>query len=74
MNRSLRRASMLAASALFVTTAVNSQTLKGSDTMLQLGQEWAQAYMKANSGKTITVTGGGSTTGFAALLNGGTDI
>lgn len=48
-------------------------TLKGSDTMLQLAQVWAEAYHKAK-GKVVTVTGGGSSTGLAALINGGTDI
>jgi len=49
-------------------------TLKGSDTMVILGQRWAEAYMKANAGATIQVTGGGSGTGIAALINGTTDI
>ena len=49
-------------------------TLKGSDTMVILGQRWAEAYMKANAGSTIQVTGGGSGTGIAALINGSTDI
>src|ERR1700678_154312 len=48
--------------------------LKGSGTMLILGQRWAEAYMKANAGATIQVTGGGSGTGIAALINGTTDI
>jgi phosphate transport system substrate-binding protein len=49
-------------------------TLKGSDTMVILGQRWAEAYMKANAGVSIQVTGGGSGTGIAALINGTTDI
>jgi phosphate transport system substrate-binding protein len=49
-------------------------TLKGSDTMVILGQRWAEAYMKANPGITVQVTGGGSGTGIAALINGSTDI
>jgi phosphate transport system substrate-binding protein len=48
--------------------------LKGSDTMLQLGQRWAEAYMKEHPGTTIQVTGGGSGTGIAALTNGTTEI
>jgi phosphate transport system substrate-binding protein len=39
-----------------------------------LGQRWAETYMKANAGMTIQVTGGGSGTGIAALINGTTDI
>jgi phosphate transport system substrate-binding protein len=49
-------------------------TVKGSDTMVILGQRWAETYMKANPGITIQVTGGGSGTGIAALINGSTDI
>ena len=49
-------------------------TLKGSDTMLQLGQRWAEEYMKANPGAVIQVTGGGSGVGIAALINGSTEI
>ena len=49
-------------------------TVKGSDTMVILGQRWAEAFMAANPGTIIQVTGGGSGTGFAALINGTTDI
>src|SRR5215468_4655406 len=49
-------------------------TVKGSDTMVILGQRWAEAYMKAHPGSVIQVTGGGSGTGIAALINGTTDI
>lgn len=49
-------------------------TMKGSDTMVRLGQRWAEEYMKIHPGTTIQVSGGGSGTGIAALLNGGTDI
>jgi phosphate transport system substrate-binding protein len=49
-------------------------SLKGSDTMVILGQRWAEAYMKENPGITVQVTGGGSGTGIAALINGTTDV
>jgi phosphate transport system substrate-binding protein len=49
-------------------------TIKGSDTMVILAQRWAETYMKENPGFAIQVTGGGSGTGIAALINGGTDI
>jgi len=49
-------------------------TVKGSDTMVILGQRWAEHYMKDRPGVTIQITGGGSGTGIAALINGATDI
>jgi len=56
------------------STIAKSVTLKGSDTMVILGQRWAETYMKFHPEKRIQVTGGGSGTGIAALINGGTDI
>jgi phosphate transport system substrate-binding protein len=49
-------------------------TIKGSDTMVLLGQRWAETYMKKTPGVTIQVTGGGSGVGIAALINGSTNI
>jgi phosphate transport system substrate-binding protein len=49
-------------------------SLKGSDTMLPLGQRWAEAFMAQNPNVVIQVTGGGSGVGIAALINGSTDI
>lgn len=49
-------------------------TVKGSDTMVILAQQWAERFMKANPGVSIQVTGGGSGTGAAALINGTTDL
>lgn len=57
----------------FVIAGTNI-TIKGSDTLIRLGQRWAEEYMKLNSGVVIQVAGGGSGTGIAALLNGTTDI
>ncbi len=53
---------------------IKTVTVKGSDTMVILAQRWAETYMKENPGQSIQVTGGGSGTGIAALINGGTDI
>ncbi len=55
-------------------SAGQNLTIKGSDTMVILGQRWAERYMNANPGVAIQVTGGGSGTGIAALLNKTTDI
>jgi phosphate transport system substrate-binding protein len=49
-------------------------TVKGSDTMLPIGQIWAEAFMKKNPGVTVAVTGGGSGTGISALINGTCDL
>ena len=49
-------------------------TVKGSDTMVHLISSWAEAFMQKNPGIEVSVTGGGSGTGFAALINGTTDI
>jgi phosphate transport system substrate-binding protein len=49
-------------------------TIKGSDTMVILGQRWAESYMAGQEGMVIQVTGGGTGTGIAALINGTTDI
>ncbi len=47
---------------------------KGSDTMVNLALAWAEQYMAQNPGVRISVTGGGSGTGIAALINGTTSI
>ena len=49
-------------------------TIKGSDTMVHLVSNWAEAFMKKRPDLEVSVTGGGSGTGIAALLNGTTDI
>ncbi|MCI0449472.1 MAG: phosphate ABC transporter substrate-binding protein [Chlorobi bacterium] len=51
-----------------------SITIKGSDTMVHLMSSLAEAYMRKNQGEQISVTGGGSGTGIAALINQTTDI
>ncbi len=51
-----------------------SITMKGSDTVLPLGQKEAEDFMKANAATTITVTGGGTGVGISALQDGTTDI
>lgn len=55
-------------------TTLSKITIKGSDTMVILSQQWAETYMKKKPGTTIQVTGGGSGVGIAALINGSTDI
>lgn len=43
---------------------------KGSDTMVNLALSWAEAYQKIQPDVRISVSGGGSGTGIASLING----
>src|SRR5665647_5064 len=47
---------------------------KGSDTLVNLAQAWAEEYKKIKPDVAIAVSGGGSGTGIAALINGTVDI
>ncbi len=47
---------------------------KGSDTIVNLALAWAEAYQKVEPEVRISVTGGGSGTGIASLINGTVDI
>ena len=57
--------------------AANGQGMiqvKGSDSEVNLVQRLAEVFMQKNPGVNIAVTGGGSGTGIAALINKQTDI
>jgi len=47
---------------------------KGSDTIVNLAQAWAEEYKTVNPNVALAVSGGGSGTGIAALINGTVDI
>ena len=47
---------------------------KGSDTLVNVAQAWAEAYSGIRPNVAVAVTGGGSGTGFSALINGTLDI
>lgn len=47
---------------------------KGSDTMVNLALAWAESYMNDHPDIRISVTGGGSGTGIAAMINGTVDL
>ena len=47
---------------------------KGSDTLVNLALAWAEKYQNDHQDVQISVTGGGSGTGFTALINGSIDI
>ena len=68
--------------ALLVSTSLTAmapqaRTLiqnKGSDTLVNVAQAWAEAYPKVNPQVAVSVSGGGSGTGIAAMINGTVDI
>jgi len=74
MKRILAGLTALAALVAPALASAGTVTVKGSDTMVILAQRWAEEYMKKTPGKKVQVTGGGSGTGIAALINGTTDI
>ncbi len=47
---------------------------KGSDTIVNLALAWAERYQQEHPEVRISVTGGGSGTGIASLINGTVDI
>ncbi len=47
---------------------------KGSDTLVNVAQAWAEEYKKVDPSIAIAVSGGGSGTGISAMLNGTVDI
>ncbi len=77
--RSSKTIHSLAVATAIVAFAVPSAraaniTIKGSDTMVILSQRLAETYMKSHPEVTIQVTGGGSGTGIAALINKTTNL
>lgn len=67
---------------LFLITGCKSENysgrenviVKGSDTMVHLTLSWAEKIMSENKSIAIQVTGGGSGTGIASILNGTADV
>jgi phosphate transport system substrate-binding protein len=82
----MRRASLVLACAAALTGAGlagcgggggSSRTViqnKGSDTLVNVAQAWAEAYKTVEPNVAVAVTGGGTGTGMAALINGTVDI
>jgi phosphate transport system substrate-binding protein len=59
-----------------VESQQTTQTIinKGSDTIVNMALAWAEAYTTLHPEVRISVTGGGSGTGIAALINGTVDV
>ena len=51
------------------SSTTGSISVAGSDTMVNLAQAWAEQFGKVNPGILVSVKGGGSGNGIAALLN-----
>ena len=62
---------LLVPSLVFSATFIQ---VKGSDTEVNLVQRLAEVFMKKNANYSIAVTGGGSGTGIAAIINKTTDL
>ncbi len=86
-SRTIRRASLVLLLALFVLAACRPERgseegegsrraiqNKGSDTLVNLALAWAEGYQKTHPDVSIAITGGGTGTGIAALINGTVDI
>ncbi len=67
---------LITAGVAFGVSAAERTVLqnKGSDTLVNVAQAWAEAYGKVDSDVAIAVSGGGSGTGIAAMINGTVDI
>lgn len=77
MKRSLVLVFSLCFSTTLFTTAAQARTEiqnKGSDTLVNVAQAWAEAYQSVDADVAVAVSGGGSGTGIASLLNGTVDI
>ncbi|MDD5585181.1 MAG: PstS family phosphate ABC transporter substrate-binding protein [Candidatus Omnitrophica bacterium] len=74
----LKKGLLIVAAFMFTTSAFAAKNkfvqIKGSDTMVNLVQSWAEEYMVKNPGDFIAVTGGGSGTGLSSLISGTCDI
>ena len=69
--------SSLASTALAAAMTADARTViqnKGSDTLVNVAQAWAEEYQTVAPEVAIAVSGGGSGTGIAAMINGTVDI
>ncbi len=74
--KTLLFSTLLAVSAVTVNSAQARELIqnKGSDTLVNVAQAWAEAYPNVNPDVAVAVSGGGSGTGIAAMINGTVDI
>jgi len=68
---------LLCIAATFIASGAAARTQiqnKGSDTLVNVAQAWAEAYQSVDPQVAVAVSGGGSGTGIASLINGTVDI
>ncbi|MCU7807039.1 MAG: PstS family phosphate ABC transporter substrate-binding protein [Candidatus Thiodiazotropha sp. (ex Semelilucina semeliformis)] len=66
----------LATLSFSITASADRELIqnKGSDTLVNVAQAWAEEYRNVDSNVAVAVSGGGSGTGIAAMINGTVDI
>jgi len=77
MNRTYTLIATVAVAAGLLSVPAEARVIiqnKGSDTLVNVAQAWAEAYGEVNPDVAVAVSGGGSGTGIAALINGTVDI
>ncbi len=67
---------LVAAGTAFGVSAADRTVIqnKGSDTLVNVAQAWAEHYRDVKPNVALAVSGGGSGTGIAAMINGTVDI
>lgn len=71
--KGLLAVSLVAVAGVTIAYAQRAITIKGSDTMLIMNQQLAEAYSDQGGGP-VNVTGGGSSIGIRAFISGNADI
>ncbi|MDZ4731049.1 MAG: phosphate ABC transporter substrate-binding protein [Xanthomonadales bacterium] len=76
---SIRRLFQICSIALLLTACGGGEQRqliqnKGSDTLVNVAQAWAETYQTIDPTVVVAVSGGGSGTGIAAMINGTVDI
>lgn len=71
---SMAMAALIVCSGALAMATDDMIQIKGSDTLINVVQKLAETYMAKKPGAAIAVTGGGSGTGIAALINRKCDI
>ncbi len=77
MKRRTTHALLLTIGAVIFSATLEARTTiqnKGSDTLVNVAQAWAEAYQEVEPDVAVAVSGGGSGTGIAAMINGTVDI